>query len=252
MNNIHKNGIARHFSRAAPNYDRYAGVQRDSGELLRSLLGPQHGQIILDAGCGTGLFSRYWQANGDNQVIALDISAAMLDKARQQNSASIYLIGDIEKLPIATGTIDIAFSNLAIQWCDNIARAITEFYRVLRSGGILAVSTLAKGSLVELEQAWKFIDDNVHINCFLPEQVIKTAFSAYRHYLITEIYTLYYKKLTDLLYDLKGVGASYLYHGRMPGLTSPSRLRALEKAWPQSSTGLPLSYKLVYGVLYRD
>ncbi|BAE74180.1 Malonyl-[acyl-carrier protein] O-methyltransferase [Sodalis glossinidius str. 'morsitans'] len=247
----HKPGIARRFSRAAPHYDRYAAFQRACGDRLCALTGPVEGRRILDAGCGTGWFSRRWQAQG-NQVVALDLSAAMLGFARQQRSAEAYILGDIERLPLATGSMDIVYSNLAVQWCDDLPRALAELHRVLRPGGILALSTLAQGSLKELAQAWGQVDDGVHINRFLPQAAIAAAFAPYRHRLLAEPYRLHYSQLTDLLREIKGVGAGYLHDGRTPGLTSRSRLRALEANWPHRPAGLPLSYRVVYGIIYRD
>ncbi|ABF14121.1 malonyl-ACP O-methyltransferase BioC [Candidatus Palibaumannia cicadellinicola] len=250
--NNHKQGIARSFSRAAQHYDRYAAFQRYCGERLRSLIGPRRSsQLLLDAGCGTGWFSRCWQREG-NYVIALDISAAMLVIAQQQHSAAAYIIGDIEQLPIATSTVECVFSNLAIQWCEDLPQVLNQFHRVLRPGGILAVSTLAYGSLHELELAWRQVDNNIHINRFLPQTDIAAAFQAYNHKIVIEQKTLYYSKLIDLFNEIKGVGASYLYIGHGLGLTSRTRFRALEEAWPRHALGLPLSYQLVYGVLYRD
>ncbi|WP_074012745.1 malonyl-ACP O-methyltransferase BioC [Candidatus Sodalis sp. SoCistrobi] len=247
----HKPGIARRFSRAAPHYDRHAAFQRACGDRLCDLIGPVTGGRLLDAGCGTGWFSRRWQAQG-NQVVALDLSAAMLSYARQQRSAGAYVVGDIEQLPLATGSIDIVFSNLAVQWCDDLPQALAELYRVLRPGGILALSTLAQGSLEELAQAWGQVDDGIHINRFLPQTAIAAAFAPYRHRLLAEPHRLHYPQLTDLLREIKGVGAGYLHDGRPPGLTSRSRLRALEASWPHRPAGLPLSYRVVYGVIYRD
>ncbi|AIN47158.1 malonyl-ACP O-methyltransferase BioC [Candidatus Palibaumannia cicadellinicola] len=247
----HKKGIARSFSRAAPHYDRYAAFQRDCGERLRSLMGPRHGKLFLDAGCGTGWFSRCWQRDG-NSVIALDLSFAMLASAQQQNSADAYIIGDIEQLPLATAAVECVFSNLAVQWCENLPQVLAQFHRILRPGGVLAVSTLAQGSLDELEQAWRQVDNGMHINRFLPYLDIAAAFNPYNHQIVIEQKTLHYSQLIDLLREIQGVGASYLYQGRPSGLTSRTRFRALEEAWPKHSLGLPLSYQLVYGVLYRD
>ncbi|PLK58408.1 malonyl-[acyl-carrier protein] O-methyltransferase BioC [Candidatus Palibaumannia cicadellinicola] len=247
----HKTGIARSFSRAAPHYDRYAAFQRDCGERLRDLIGPRHGKLFLDAGCGTGWFSRCWQRDG-NCVIALDLSFAMLASAQQQNSADAYILGDIEQLPLAAAAVECVFSNLAVQWCEDLPQVLAQFYRVLRPGGVLAVSTLAQGSLNELEQAWKQVDDGMHINDFLPQLDIAAAFDAYNHQIVMEQITLHYSQLIDLLREIKGVGASYLHRGRPSGMISRTRFRELEEAWPKHSLGLPLSYQLVYGVLYRD
>ncbi len=51
----HKQAIARAFGRAAVGYDRFADVQRASGERLMTLVGMRDGDDVLDAGCGTGV-----------------------------------------------------------------------------------------------------------------------------------------------------------------------------------------------------
>ncbi len=247
----HKQGIARSFGRAAPGYDRHAGLQRASGDRLMALAGPRQDICVLDAGCGTGWFGRRWQAAG-NRVVALDLSPAMLAEARRQGSASAYLAGDIEHLPLADESVDLCFSNLAVQWCDDLPRALAELYRVTRPGGLIALSTLADGSLMELRHAWSMVDQGVHLNRFLTPQAIGSAFAPYRHRLAAERHTLHYPHLSALLHGLKGVGAGYLRDGRAPGLTGRQCLQRLDAAWRRQAAGLPLSYQLIYGLIYRD
>lgn len=247
----HKQGIARAFSRAAAHYDRYAAFQRASGQQLMAMMGDQRGKTVLDAGCGTGWFSQQWQQRG-NPVIALDLSAAMIGQARQRCSAGHYLLGDLESLPLADACVDIAFSNLAIQWCDDLPRVLAELTRVVRPGGMIGISTLARGSLIELEQAWQQVDQRCHSNRFLTAARIRRAFSGYRHRLQPQQHTLHYPDLSALLHEIKGVGAGYLRQGRASGLTGRQRLRALDRAWPRHPDGLPLTYQLIYGVIYCD
>lgn len=247
----HKQAIARTFGRAAAEYDRHAAFQRASGDELAALLGPLQGQSLLDAGCGTGWFSRFWQQSG-NRVIALDLSHAMLAEARRRGAASAYLAGDIERLPLADKRVDICFSNLAVQWCDDLSRALGEFYRVTRPGGMIAFSTLAEGSLAELTRAWRQVDGEIHANRFLSSAAIALALKPYRHRLYPVPHRLYYPRLAPLLQDIKGVGAGYLRDGRAPGLSGSQRIRRLEAAWERHSAGLPLTYQLIHGLIYRD
>ncbi|MBX4180954.1 malonyl-ACP O-methyltransferase BioC [Sodalis sp. CWE] len=248
----HKSGIALCFSRAASQYDRYSSFQRTCGKKLCDLVGTIKGKWVLDAGCGTGCFSQFWKNQG-NKVISLDLAGAMLDIAQRRKAAKAYIIGDIEQLPLATASVDVIYSNLAVQWCNNLPNALAEMYRVLRQDGILAFSTLAQGSLKELAHIWKKVDNRIHINQFLPHNVIVKAIIPYRHRIVTELHILHYEKITDLLRGIKGVGASYLHAGRNPGLTTRSHLQALETIWQNQSVDLRLmSYYVVYGVIYRD
>lgn len=91
--------------------------------------------------------SRHWRER-HAQVTALDLSPPMLVQARQKDAADHYLAGDIESLPLATATFDLAWSNLAVQWCGNLSTALRELYRVVRPGGVVAFTTLVQGSLL--------------------------------------------------------------------------------------------------------
>ena len=169
---VNKQAVAQAFGRAADGYERYADFQRYSGERLMALLPPSEVGSVLDAGCGTGWFSRRWREKG-HQVIALDLSPGMLAQARRDASAQHYLLGDIEALPLQRHSVDISWSNLAVQWCDSLAQGIRELHRVTRPGGSVLFSTLADASLHEMRSAWQALDNYQHVNTFLPETAIR-------------------------------------------------------------------------------
>lgn len=248
---VDKIAIAAAFSRAAGSYDTAADLQRKTGETLLGL-GQQHaGVSVLDAGCGTGHFSRRWRELG-KRVIAFDLAAGMLDHARQQQAADDYLLGDIEHIPLPDHAIDICFSNLAVQWCADLPAALAELYRVTRRGGIILFSTLAEGSLNELGQAWQQVDGRRHVNDFLSLQQIGAACQGYRHQLTPQRYQQQFPDVIALMRSLQGVGATHLHQGREAGLSGRQRLVALQQAYTTQAGCYPLSYHLVYGVIYRD
>lgn len=248
---VDKSAIAAAFSRAAGSYDTAADLQRQTGETLLAL-GHQHsGVAVLDAGCGTGHFSRRWRELG-KQVIALDLAAGMLDHARQQQVADHYLLADIEHIPLPDQSVDICFSNLAVQWCADLSVALAQLYRVTRRGGIILFSTLAEGSLDELGQAWQQVDGKRHVNDFLPFQQISAACLEYRHQLIPQLYQQQFPDVIALMRSLQGIGATHLHQGREAGLNGRQRLLGLQRAYNRQADHYPLSYHLVYGVIYRD
>ncbi|KAA9000582.1 malonyl-ACP O-methyltransferase BioC [Affinibrenneria salicis] len=246
-----KQAIARAFGRAAARYDRFAELQRISGERLMALSADHPGRQVLDAGCGTGYFSRRWRQQG-REVTALDLSAEMLAQARQQQAATHYLSGDIEHLPLPDGAVDISFCNLAVQWCDTLPRALAELHRVTRPGGRVVFSTLAQGSLQELAQAWTALDGSRRVNRFLPAAAIEQACRPWRHQISAEQHCLWFSDVMTLMQSLKGIGATWLQQGRAPGLLGRRRLDALATGYPRREQGFPLSYHLIYGVLYHD
>ncbi|PHM74708.1 malonyl-ACP O-methyltransferase BioC [Xenorhabdus kozodoii] len=252
VNSVDKQAIAGAFGRAAAKYDTVAKLQQQTGEYLMKLASAEDiGQQVLDAGCGTGFFSARWKQQG-KQVIALDLASGMLNHARQLQVADHYLQGDIEQLGLADNSVDICFSNLAVQWCNDLPCALREFYRVTRPGGLILFSTLAQGSLNELAAAWAQLDSYRHINHFLPWRTITQACQPYRHKVINRQYYQRYPQLLPLLNSLKGIGATHLHHGRQQGLMTKKRLTALAKAYPQDHGFYPLSYQIVFGVIYCD
>lgn len=146
---VNKQAVASAFSRAAGSYDAAAALQRDVGERLLGMGSSHPGEQLLDAGCGTGYFSRMWRERG-KRVTALDLAPGMLDVARQRQAAHHYLLGDIEQVPLPDAAMDICFSSLVVQWCSDLPAALAELYRVTRPGGVILFSTLAAGSLQEL------------------------------------------------------------------------------------------------------
>ncbi|WP_039055165.1 malonyl-ACP O-methyltransferase BioC [Enterobacter sp. Bisph1] len=247
---VNKQAVAAAFGRAAQSYAQHDELQRQSADLLLSHLGNSAPTSVLDAGCGPGAISRYWRAQGCD-VTALDLSPLMLAQARHENSAHRYLLGDIEALPVAEQQFSLVWSNLAVQWCDDLRQAIGEMYRVTKPGGVIAFTTLVAASLPELNQAWRALDDRPHANRFLSQQQIEQALQGWRWRGAVESKTLFFDNSTAALRSLKGIGATHLHAGRQQGLTR-GKLQRLQQAWPQQQGKCPLTYHLFWGVISRD
>ncbi len=251
MASVNKSAVAAAFGRAAASYDRFAGLQRLSGEALLKRIGHLDAQAVLDAGCGTGAFSRRWREAGC-RVTALDLSEEMLTQARMNEAAQEYICGDIEALPLAQASVDLVWSNLAVQWCSDLSRGLSELLRVTRPGGHVAFSTLCDGSLPEIHQAWQAVDARPHANRFLSERQIINACAGQLLDYHCETLTLDFADALSAMRSLKGIGATHLHDGRRTGLLTRGQLQALSLAWPQRQGAYPLSYHLFYGVLKRD
>lgn len=250
MTSVNKAAVAAAFSRAASSYDHFAQLQRACGEALLKRIDHLVPQTVLDAGCGTGRFSRRWRDAGC-RVTALDLSDAMLTQAQATEAAHAYVCGDIEALPLADGCVDLVWSNLAVQWCSDLRQGLHELLRVTRPGGHVAFSTLCEGSLPELRQAWLAVDAHAHANRFLTErQIIDAAGQAMDYH--CEPVTLWFSDALSAMRSLKGIGATHLHSGRRAGLLTRAQLQALSLAWPQRRGAYPLTYCLFYGVLKRD
>lgn len=244
---VDKRAIARAFGRAASRYDHYAELQRLSGDALLARLPVQTGPRVLDAGCGTGWYSRIWRDRG-KQVTALDLSPQMLQQARQNGVAHHYLAGDIDALPLADRCIDLVWSNLVVQWSEDLQAALTQFNRVLKPGGCLLFSTLSAGSLHEVHQAWSQLDGCLHANRFLSEQEIAAACDAQHLRCHAQTVTLHFPDALSAMRSLKGIGATHLHGGRSDAVLTRQRLAQLEAHWPRDEQGFRLSYHLMFGV----
>uniref|UniRef100_A0AAT9G4S1 Malonyl-[acyl-carrier protein] O-methyltransferase n=1 Tax=Candidatus Aschnera chinzeii TaxID=1485666 RepID=A0AAT9G4S1_9ENTR len=250
---INKRVIAKSFGRAAKNYDKIAFFQQKSGKILfDSVSTIQSSDIILDAGCGTGYFSKQWKLIG-KKVIALDLSLSMLYVAKEKKTAMSYIHADIELLPLKDETIDLCFSHLAIQWCENLYTALSELYRITKKGGIVAFSTILDGSLEELKQCLHKIDEYHHVNSFLTFKEIQSICNNWSCNFKQQTWHLIYPTFHKLLQSLKGIGATYLWNNRKHyGLMTKNYLNKLINNYPCINDEFPLTYKLVFGILYRE
>jgi ubiquinone/menaquinone biosynthesis C-methylase UbiE len=118
-------------------------VKKYESELISDLLMPCPGEMILDAGCGTGVFSLDIISSG-SQVIGLDISLPMLRRAREKFGGYPFYpgLGDISTLPFREGTFDKVVSITAIEFIRNAKRCVAELFRVTKRGGVVAVANL--------------------------------------------------------------------------------------------------------------
>lgn len=248
---VDKAAIAAAFGRAANHYEQFAELQRLTGDLLLAKVASRRADRLLDAGCGTGWYSRIWQDSG-SRVIALDLSASMLLACRQKQSATHYVAGDIEAIPLPDSSVDLAWSNLTLQWCSDMHRALSELYRVTKPGGCIAFTTLASGSLTELHQAWQRVDCRLPVNTFMSFDEIARACRSWHIHLQAHPITQYFPDVLSAMRSLKGVGATHLHHGRQRQLTTRGQLQRLASEWPQHQAGYPLSWQIISGVIERD
>ncbi|HBY1514714.1 TPA: malonyl-ACP O-methyltransferase BioC [Klebsiella aerogenes] len=251
MATVNKQAVAAAFGRAARGYTQHDELQRRSAELLLRQLAKGDFPLVLDAGCGPGSMSRHWREAG-SEVTALDLSAGMLAQAQRNGAAQHYLQGDIEALPLPDACFDLAWSNLAVQWCDDLRAAIGELCRVVRPGGRVAFTTLLAGSLPELNQAWRAVDEHPHANRFLSEQAVRAALSGLRAEGVVHQISLPFADALSAMRSLKGIGATHLHQGRASAPLSRGKLRELQLAWPQQQGQCPLTYHLFTGVIERD
>jgi len=112
-------------------------------QLILDLLKPKQGEIILDAGCGTGVFTLHFLSRG-SKVIGLDISLPMLLGSRKklQGFSFEMVLADMLSLPFQEGSFEKVLSITALEFIEDAKEAVGELFRVTKKGGSIVVATL--------------------------------------------------------------------------------------------------------------
>ncbi|EXJ11632.1 MULTISPECIES: malonyl-ACP O-methyltransferase BioC [Nitrincola] len=239
-----KRKIAAQFSRAAKEYDSVASFQREVADYLLSTRvnsAQAANEVWLDLGVGTGYaLPCLRQLNPRGVLIALDIAEGMLAQAsgRCDRLAVSRVCGDAEHLPFAADTVHHIFSSLAVQWCFDPSQLFKELHRVLKVGGRATLATLTESSLFELKQAWRSIDNDVHVNRFLSHgDILKYVQPYFSVDSEEKSYPLSYPDVMSLMRDLKKIGANHVIGKASSGLSKRYSARQLMKAYEPFSEG---------------
>jgi malonyl-CoA O-methyltransferase len=254
-------GVRRSFDRASSEYEKSAVLQARVGdELVQRLdffkLTPE---VVVDLGAGTGrvtgeLKRRFRRA----QVVALDVAPGMLREARRHMSffrRFERVCADVRRLPFTDSSVDIAVSNLMLQWCDDLDSAFREVRRVLKPDGLFAFATFGPDTLRELRAAWGAVDGYSHVNTFIDMHDIGDALvraGLTEPVLDVERITLTYKDVLSLMRDLKVIGAHNVTAGRPRGLQGRGILQRVAAAYESARRSglLPATYEVVYGAAW--
>ena len=270
---IDKARVRASFNRAANTYDAAAVLQKQVRlEMLSRLdLVNIKPKAILDAGCGTGHGSFALQKRFSSaQVISLDIALGMLQQTKLQRPwlqswlqkmlhQQHLLCADIERLPIASNSMGMVWSNLALQWCNDLDAAFSELARVLQPEGLIMFSTFGPDTLKELRAASS--NSHTHVSRFIDmhdigDALIRAGFST--PVLDVEHYTLTYDNVKSVMMDLKSIGAHNATQGRARGLQGKDFLQKLTQQYEQFRSDtienggkLPATFEVVYGHAWK-
>lgn len=276
---IDKARVRASFDKAAKSYDAAAILQKTVREEMLSRLDlvKISPKTILDMGCGTGHASLALAKHFKTaQVVSLDIAMGMLKKAQTLSaiqsvkkllgiSQQHYVCADIEHLPMADNSIGLLWSNLAVQWCNELDLVFTEAQRVLQAEGLLMFSTFGPDTLKELRASINSSsnvgEEQVSVSRFIDmhdigDALVRAGFSA--PVLDIERYTLTYDDVIAVMRDLKAIGAHNAADGRVRGLKGKGFLKNLADNYEKFRQGdkaqggkLPATFEVVYGHAWK-
>lgn len=268
---LNKRQLRNSFERAAAGYDKAAMLQREVCDRMLSRLDyiKCTPGIILDAGSGTGYGGRkITNRFPDARIMALDLALAMLHQARStplswwrkklsiHKSSTNFVCGDIEKLPLRDSSVDMVWSNLTLQWSNDLVQTFTEFHRVLKPEGLIMFSTLGPDTLKELRQSFLNMDNNHHINRFIDMHDIGDLL-VYNNFAMPvmdmEYITLTYDDVIAMMRDLKAIGAHNVMQGRKRGLTGKTGWKKVIDNYEtlRNKGKLPATFEIVYGHAWK-
>ena len=251
--------IRRAFSRSASSYDAAAALQHEvEKRLLESLeyLGERIPQVVLDVGSGpahaAAAMRKRWPRA---QVIALDQALPMLREAKKNAGwwkPFARVCADARALPVADNSVDVLFTNLCLQWVEDLPEVFAGFRRALKPGGLLLCSTFGPETLIELRDAFAQADAVPHVSRFPPIAQFGDALlmAGFRDPVLDrDLFTLTYDGLPALMRELRALGATNALQSRRHTLTGKARFAAASAAYEtlrRDDGTLPSSWEVIY------
>ena len=249
--------VSQSFSQAAKGYDNEAFLQRKVADrLLQKLEGLNFSPTkILDAGCGTGYCTNKLASQFQNaEILGVDIALGMVEEAKRKfrNNNINFQCADINEMPFESDSFDLVFSSLAVQWIKDPEQAFSEINRIMKPGGVLLFSSMGKDTLIELKESWKKVDQAVHVNNFFEINQVACQVSQSRFSDVAvdkDKIIMKYEKMTDIMKNLKAIGAGNLNEDRNKGLQGKSKFIRLMNEYDRyrdKDGTLPATYDVIY------
>ena len=267
--------VRRAFSRASSSYTDAAKLQHEiEARLLEALDYYTEGRaadaqvpaVVVDLGCGPGSGARAMQQRWPKaRVLALDLALPMLQAqadagggfartlARLLPGAAAVparVCADARALPLADHSVDLLFSNLCLQWVEDLPAVFAGFRRVLKPGGMLVVSTFGPDTLFELRSAFAGADAAPHVSPFASIAQFGDALigAGFRNQVLDrdELVTTY-DDLPALMRELRAIGATNALDARRHTLTGKARFAAAAAAYDafRVNDRLPATWEVI-------
>jgi malonyl-CoA O-methyltransferase len=149
----------------------------------------------------------------------------------------------------------MVISSLMMQWCPDLKQLFSEIHRVLKNDGLILFSTFGPDTLKELKKSWSVVDSDTHVNTFtdmhdIGDQMLGAGFQS--PVMEMETLTLTYQTVTDLLRDLKAIGAQTV-NTRSKSLMGKDKFQLMIKMYEsyRKDGKLPATYEVIYGHAWK-
>jgi malonyl-CoA O-methyltransferase len=256
---LNKQATRRAFERAAGSYDKHAVLQREVATRLLERVGffDHQPAIVLNLGSGTATANQALALHFQkSRIIELDWANAFLKVSSEGNPRSGWPVcADMHAIPLATRSVDLVFSNLALSWSNNLSAVYGELRRVMKPGALLAFSCYGPDTLQELKHAWRCVDQLQHVNDFpdmhdIGDELQASGFA--EPVMDAEILTLEYPDMRSLLNELKATGSVNVASNRPKGLTGQQSMQKMQAAYLEfrRNSRIPASVEVIYGATF--
>ncbi|MGB6241671.1 MAG: methyltransferase [Castellaniella sp.] len=248
--------LAQRFDAAAPEYERYAGVQPAVADHLLACITEQTlppAPRILEIGCGTGLLSRKLAARFPDATWTItDLAPAMLEQARRSlrlNQGARFLIMDGEhpEPSLADPGFDLICSSMVVQWFSAPAQGMARLAGLLAPGGCLAVAVPVEGTWTEWRAAHRSLGLRPAMIPLPSAACLQAPHAAFQATVHTQRYIEACDSGLDFLRRLRGIGATAPRPGSQP--MTVSQLRRVCAAFEQA--GAQSSYRIAFSLWRR-
>jgi len=150
--------MRRYFDELAGKFGRQYVPGRSWKGIAEAMLKLMPPMVIADLGAGEGTIAQL-MAQRAKRVIAIDSSEKMVEfgseLARTHGIANLeYRVGDLEDVPIRSGTVDLAFLSQALHHAAHPEKAVAEAWRILKPHGKIAILDLNRHQFEEAREMY--------------------------------------------------------------------------------------------------
>jgi len=249
---IDKNIIEKNFSRYAECYDEYSSIQNMCASELISRVIIDNAARILEAGCGTGNYTKLLKDKFPNaRIKAVDISGTMLEVAKRKlpDRNIEFITADAERIDFEE-RFDLISSNAAYQWFEDLKNTLLRYKDMLNEGGLISFSIFGPLTFCELNASLKESigrDISIKSSSFLSRRkLVNLLKNHFRGVEVKEkIYREKYSALPELIRKIKCTGA------RGSGLErdnfwTPGEMRNLEHIYKEKFKDITATYQVFF------